>query len=52
MSESAVARLLSAWRHDIELLNIRNFLLLECVMHSKARSVARASAMKMELWWK
>ena len=34
----------------MESLNIINIFLLECSMHSKSRSVARVSAVKMELW--
>ena len=33
----------------MESLNIKNLVLLECSMHSKARSNAHATAVKMEL---
>ena len=47
--ERSVLRWLSAWRHDMESVKIINLFLLECSMDSRARSMARASAMKMEL---
>ena len=39
----------SACRHDMESVKIKNLFLLECSMHSRASSMARASAVKMEL---
>ena len=45
----SVLRWSSACRHDMELVKIKNLFLLECSMHSRASSMARASAVKMEL---
>ena len=45
-----ILRWSSACRHDIESVKIKNLFLLECSMHSRASSMARASAVKMELW--
>ena len=39
----------SACRHDMESVKIKNLFLLECSMHSRASSMARASAVKLEL---
>ena len=46
----SVLRWSSAWRHAMESGNIKNLFLLECSMHSRASSMARASAVKVELW--
>ena len=45
----AILRWSSACRHDMESVKIKNLFLLECSMHSRASSMARASAVKMEL---
>ena len=42
-------RWLSACRHNMEPVKIKNLFLLERSMHSRASSMARASAVKMEL---
>ena len=44
----SILRCSSACRHDMESVKIKNLFLLECLMHSRASSMARASAMKME----
>ena len=45
----SILRWSSACRHDMESVKIQNLFILECSMHSKASSMARASAVKMEL---
>ena len=45
----SILRWLSACRHDMELVKIKNLFLLERLMHSRVSSMARASAVKMEL---
>ena len=45
----SIFRWLSACRHDMEPVKIKNLFLLERSMHSRASSMARASAVKMEL---
>ena len=44
----SILRWSSACRHDMESVKIKNLFLLECSMHSRASSMARASAVKME----
>ena len=45
----SVLRWSSACRHNMESVKIKNLLLLEHSMHTRVSSMARASAMKMEL---
>ena len=45
----SILRWSSACRHDRESVKIKNLFLLECSMHSRASSMARGSAVKMEL---
>ena len=44
-----VLRCSSPWMQDMGTLDIKSLFLFEFLMHSKARSIACASAMKMEL---
>ena len=48
VSEFRLARICTI-RHDMELVNIKNIFPLECSMHSRASSMTRASAVKMEI---
>ena len=48
-ASEAVRANMSACRHDMESVKIKNLFLLECSMHARASSMARASAVKMEL---
>ena len=45
----SVLRWSSACRHDMESVKIKNLFLLERSMHSRVSSMARGSAVKMEL---
>ena len=45
----SILRWSSACRHDMESVKIKNIFLLERSMHSRAKSTARASVVKMEL---
>ena len=45
-----ILRWSSACSHDMESVKIKNLFLLECLMHSRVSSMARDSAVKMELW--
>ena len=45
----SVLRWSSACRHHMESVKIKNLFLLECSIHSRASSMARASAVKMDL---